>query len=82
MFERCRFLELGGFNPVFGRGDFEDLDFSFRWRQAGGRLQLVPSARLTHLERQSITHTVDPMAQWRAVLNAWQAQVLLADELA
>ena len=82
MFERQRFLELGGFDPVFGRGDFEDLDFSIRWKRAGGRLQLVPSARLTHLERQSITHMVDPMAQWRAVLNAWQAKALCADELA
>ena len=82
MFERQRFLELGGFSPVFGRGDFEDLDFSIRWKRAGGRLQLVPSARLTHLERQSITHNVDPMAQWRAALNAWQAKNLCADELA
>jgi len=76
MFERKRFLELGGFDPVFGRGDFEDLDFSLRWRQAGGRLQLVPSARLTHLERQSITHQQDPLTQWRGVLNAWQAKQL------
>ncbi|WP_186484160.1 rhamnan synthesis F family protein [Synechococcus sp. A15-127] len=82
MFERRRFLELGGFDPVFGRGDFEDLDFSIRWKRAGGRLQLVPSARLTHLERQSITHSVDLMAQWRGLLNAWQAKALCAEELA
>jgi len=47
-----------------------------RWKQAGGRLQLVPSARLTHLERQSITHQQDPLTQWRGVLNAWQAKQL------
>ncbi len=76
MFERKRFLELGGFNPVFGRGDFEDLDFSLRWRQAGGRLQLVPSALLTHLERQSIIDQHDPLTQWRGVLNAWQSKQL------
>ena len=76
MFERRRFLELGGFNPVFGRGDFEDLDFSLRWRQAGGRLQLVPRSRLTHLERQSITHVQNHMAQWRGLINAWQAKAL------
>jgi len=80
MFERCRFLELGGFNPVFGRGDFEDLDFTLRWRQAGGRLQLVPRSRLTHLERQSITHVQNHMAQWRGLLNAWQAKALCAQE--
>ena len=82
MFERRRFLELGGFNPVFGRGDFEDLDFSVRWKRDGGRLQVVPSARLTHLERQSITHQQDPLAQWRGVINAWQARALCKDELA
>ena len=79
VFERDRFLGLGGFNPVFGRGDFEDLDLSRRWQQSGGRLQVVPSARLMHLERQSITHAVGPLTQWRAVLNAWQAQQLQQD---
>ena len=82
MFERKRFLELGGFDPVFGRGDFEDLDFSLRWRRSGGKLKLVPSARLTHLERQSIGHDVDPMVRWRGLLNAWQAKSLCAEELA
>lgn len=82
MFERERFLEQGGFDPVFGRGDFEDMDFSIRWKRAGGHLQVVPSACLTHLERQSITHVVDPMAQWRGLLNAWQAKALSAEALA
>jgi GT2 family glycosyltransferase len=76
MFERQRFLDLGCFDPVFGRGDFEDLEFSIRWKRAGGRLQLVPSARLTHLERQSITHQKDSLTQWRGLLNAWQAKKL------
>ena len=79
MFERQRFLDLGGFDPVFGRGDFEDLDFSLRWRRAGGRLQLVPGARLTHLERQSITHQQDPLTQWRGGLNAWQVKQLCSE---
>ena len=76
MFERHRFLEIGGFHPVFGRGDFEDLELSLRWRRSGGLLKLVPSARLTHLERQSITHEQDPLTQWRGLLNAWQAKQL------
>ena len=76
MLERRRFLELGGFDPVFGRGDFEDLEFSFRWKRAGGRLQVVPSSRLIHLERQSFHQTVDSLAQWRGLLNAWQAKSL------
>jgi GT2 family glycosyltransferase len=76
MFDRERFLASGGFNPVFGRGDFEDLEFSLRWRRNGGRLMVVPSSRLIHLERQSITHDVDVLAQWRGVVNAWQAKNL------
>ena len=82
MFERKRFLELGGCDPVVGRGDFEDLDVSLRWRRSGGKLKLVPSARLTHLERQSIGHDVDPKVRWRGLLNAWQAKSLCAEELA
>ncbi len=76
MFEREQFLASGGFDPVFGRGDFEDLEFSLRWRRNGGRLMVVPSARLIHLERQSITHDVEVLAQWRGVVNAWQAKDL------
>ena len=75
MFERECFLDAGGFDPVFGRGDFEDLELSHRWRR-GGVLRVVPGARLIHLERQSITHQNDPMVQWRAVLNSWHAQML------
>ena len=67
---------------MIGRGDFDDLDFSLRWRRSGGKLKLVPSARLTHLERQSIGHDVDPMVRWRGLLNAWQAKSLCAEELA
>ena len=31
MFGRDRYLGMGGFDPSFGRGDFEDLEFSQRW---------------------------------------------------
>ena len=30
--------ELGGFEPIFGRGDFEDLDLSLRWKEELGPL--------------------------------------------
>lgn len=76
MLSRSRFMEVGGFDPVFGRGDFEDLEFCLRWRRLGGRQILVPESRLLHLERQSITLQVDEIGHWRALLNAWQAREL------
>jgi GT2 family glycosyltransferase len=44
---RKRFLALGGFDTNY---DFasEDRDFSFRWRQAGGHLHYVESAKVEH----------------------------------
>ena len=32
-FNRDLFMRLGGFEPIFGRGDFEDLDLSLRWKE-------------------------------------------------
>ena len=38
MFERDRYLGMGGLDPSFGRGDFEDLELSQRWKQQQGDL--------------------------------------------
>jgi hypothetical protein len=80
LFERERFLELGGFDPVFGRGDFEDLELSLRWRRSMGSVQLDLGSRLIHLERQSISQEPDCLMQWRQRFNSWMA-VQLCDEL-
>ena len=29
-------LELGGFDPIFGHGNFEDVDLSLRWKESVG----------------------------------------------
>ena len=76
LFERERFLAMGGFDPVFGRGDFEDLDLSLRWQAQHGPCVMVPASRLTHLERQSISREPDRLALWRQRLNAWMARRL------
>lgn len=75
-FERDRFLALDGFDPVFGRGDFEDLEFSLRWQRLQGPCLVVPASRLTHLERQSIGTDSDPLTIWRRACNAWMAEKL------
>ena len=75
MFEKTRFLGIGGFDPVFGRGDFEDLDLSLRWKKNfGAHLTLVPESRLVHLERQSFNSIENPLDEWRSLLNAWHAK--------
>jgi GT2 family glycosyltransferase len=76
LFERERFLAMGGFDPVFGRGDFEDLDLSLRWQTQHGPCVIVPASRLTHLERQSISREPDRLALWRQRLNALMARWL------
>ena len=79
MFERERFLEIGGFHPAFGRGDFEDLEFSQRWRQKQGEPWMVPQACLCHLERQSMGSGADELAEWSLQANAWLAMELCPD---
>ena len=32
-FRRQDFIDSGGFDPIFGRGDYEDLELSFRWKR-------------------------------------------------
>ena len=75
LFERERFLGMGGFDPCFGRGDFEDLELSQRWKQLGD-LVVVPQSRLTHLERQSMDSGAEEPAAWRLQANAWLAMEL------
>jgi N-acetylglucosaminyl-diphospho-decaprenol L-rhamnosyltransferase len=47
--DRARFLELGGFDPVFLPGRLEDLDFAFRGFLAGYRALYVPESVAYHL---------------------------------
>ena len=75
-FERDRFLDLGGFNPAFGRGDFEDLELSLRWKKYQGELWMIPQSRLMHLERQSMPSGAEESVAWNLQVNAWLAMEL------
>lgn len=46
--ERRRFLELGGFDPLYLPGRLEDLDFAFRGYMAGYYARYVPEAVAYH----------------------------------
>src|SRR5690606_39237804 len=46
--DRRRFLDLGGFDPLYLPGRIEDLDFAYRGYQAGYHARYVPSAVCHH----------------------------------
>jgi len=48
------FQGLGGFDPAYERGDFEDADLCLKAREAGADIQVHVHPGLYHLERQSI----------------------------
>jgi len=48
------FAELGGFDPGYARGDFEDADLCLRSAAAGRPSGILRTGRIVHLERQSI----------------------------
>lgn len=49
--------ELGGWDENFGRGVYEDVDFSWQARKKGYKVLYIPKARLYHYE--SASKTVD-----------------------
>lgn len=48
------FRDLGGFDPGYARGDFEDADLCLRSVAAGRPCGVARRGRMVHLERQSI----------------------------
>lgn len=47
------YLEVGGLDEGYIRGDFEDSDLCLRLRQEGHKIYYLPDLELFHLERQS-----------------------------
>jgi GT2 family glycosyltransferase len=71
MLRRELALELGGFDPAYLVGDFEDVDLCQKIRQRGLRCAVDFDVRLWHLERRSQVGSVE---RWRSNLtlyNAW-----------
>ena len=58
--ERDVFRSLGGFDPVYGLGYYEDADFCFKLRDAGLRTFYEPRSRVMHArhgsERRASAH--------------------------
>ena len=65
-------IRLGGFDPDYVIGDFEDADLSARLRAEGLRCVLEDRAALVHLERQSQGRADAERGRWNlTLLNAW-----------
>ena len=69
-FNRDLFLGLGGFDPIFGRGDFEDLELSLRWKEKIGPLLITQTVQMVHLERQTMNVLASEKRQWQERFNA------------
>lgn len=65
------FDELGGFDESYVIGDYEDSDLCLKVRRAGFGILYVPDVALYHLERQSISHSIDYTRGAASQHNAW-----------
>ncbi|MBN1517250.1 glycosyltransferase family 2 protein [Candidatus Sumerlaeota bacterium] len=57
---RERFLELGGFDPIFAPGGWEDYDMSLRAWTRGWRVLYEPAARTVHLGQAPLAGRYGP----------------------
>ena len=74
LLKKADYLAVGGFDEGYVVGDFEDSHFSLALRARGGKLFVVPAARLWHLERKS-QYLGDNQVDERDLLtlyNAWR----------
>ena len=65
------FGELGGFDESYVIGDYEDSDLCLKIRRAGFGILYAPDVALYHLERQSISKSVDYTRGAASQHNAW-----------
>ncbi|MFN4329330.1 MAG: glycosyltransferase family 2 protein [Limnobacter sp.] len=65
------FHEIGGFNPSYLRGDFEDSDLCLQLLIRGYRLAIVQSSDIYHLERQSIGSQEASLRQKITLVNSY-----------
>jgi GT2 family glycosyltransferase len=68
---RALFREVGGFDDHYVIGDYEDSDLCLKIRKAGFGVKYVPGVSLYHLERQSISKSLDYTRGVASQHNAW-----------
>ena len=77
--ERLMYIDSGGLDTGFLRGDFEDSDFCLRLRRLGKSIYVDLDTTLYHLERQSITAAPERMKL--TLYNAWLQNFRWKNEL-
>ncbi|TCR68389.1 GT2 family glycosyltransferase [Bosea sp. BK604] len=86
---RALFNEVGGFDDSYVIGDYEDSDLCLKIRKAGFGIKYVPGVALYHLERQSISKSLDYTRGVASQHNSWlqtkrwdsEIQALMAGDL-
>lgn len=74
--DRRKFLDLGGFDPLFSPFYYEDFDLSYQAWKRGWRVLLTPASRVHHDHQGSIgrlpTRYVSTVIQRNAILIIWK----------
>jgi GT2 family glycosyltransferase len=75
--DRCRFLDLGGYDPLFFPGRIEDLDLGFRGWMAGWKGYYVPGSMAYHRGCASFAPAFgvegcDRLAARNSLMFAWK----------
>ncbi|MBI4481701.1 MAG: glycosyltransferase family 2 protein, partial [Acidobacteria bacterium] len=71
-FHRARFLELGGFDPLYSPAYVEDADLSYRAWQRGWVVLMAPASRVYHKHRATSGRRFTPLQVEQLVLrNQW-----------
>jgi len=68
---RALYMEIGGFDDSYVIGDYEDSDLCLKIARAGLGIVYVPSVQLYHLERQSISKSLDYTRGVASQHNSW-----------
>lgn len=88
--DRERFLQLGGFDPMYWPGRLEDLDFAYRGYAAGYHARYVPTSLAYHKGQASFHAAYGPSAcdalalrntllfQWKNLRRPWHVARHLA----
>jgi len=79
LLRRSQYLEIGGLDTAFLRGDFEDSDLCLRLRQSGKSIYVDLDTKLYHLERQSFAAAPERMKF--TLYNAWLQNARWKNEL-
>ncbi len=92
---RKLFEEIGGFDPIYGFGYYEDTDYCFHVRKHGCKVYCQPQSTIVHLEgatagtdlargakHYQVVNQARFIARWREELDEQPARPDLADRVA